>query len=839
MRPCFSTGRTGFPLALITAALFIFMPCAIASSGHHVALVLSGGGARGLAQIGTLKVLEKYGIRPDLIVGTSMGAIIGSLYAAGYGADSIEHIALSFNWGDIFANSAPRKDLFVSQKDKKGDYLFEIRFDNKLRPLLPRSISEGQTFYNDLVPKLAAAQYRCAMNFDSLSIPLRIVATDIVSGKKVIFSNGSLVTAIRASCGIPLVFSPVASDTMLLMDGGLTSNIPVETVAEEFPGYYIIAVDVTSSLWKKEDLNNPVHLVDQIVSVGLTKQKLVEKKLANTLITPDLDGFQNSDFSRIDTLISRGYNATMSHIQAIQRDLPAEGQRQAGVSMPDSVSPPFHFVNCNDRLAQSLAAAVTEGVPAGVLPVPLFRKRVYDYLQQKGDSFARIVSLRKNDRGVFIEMDPGIVRGFAIQGNTTTRPFTITSAMGIRQGDTLKTGMIARAISSLYATDLFKNVNIDVDTNGIVRVILTEKEYWRVRAGLRFDEYLLAEGYIQPAYENLLGLGISASLHLQYGTMREKYAIELLNNHFFSSFFANKVQFEGYITRERIVTRTEYPNIDSTITLVKLDEQTLGKAGFLALLGAQIGKFSMLDGGIRLEQYAVYQSDAFKDPFGEFKRGMKYLMLRLSIDNLDKFPFPEKGQKHYIRIGGAQDIIGANKSFLKIDGSFCQYYTVNKIHTFSPFIQFAWATDSLPDVERVFVGGAVPEEQNREIGVYNYMPFFGLRPRALPGDVVLLIHCNYRLLIQQNIYLTCTLDWGYPWLWSDAWAWSSKKSPRLSALWQDFLDNAPVGMGLGIAYESLIGPIRLSWGRLLKNRLPAELNILSENLFYLSIGHDF
>ena len=458
----------------------------------------------------------------------------------------------------------------------------------------------------------------------------------------------------------------------------------------------------------------------------------------------------------------------------------------------------------------------------------------------RGTLLARIVSVQKHDHASFVIIDPGMVKGFSMRGNYSTRPVTIKSAMGMRQGDTLKTGMIDRAISSLYATDLFKNVNIDVDTNGIVAVILTEKEYWRVRTGLRFDEYHLGEAYVQPAYENLFGLGVSASLHLQYGLMREKYAFELLNNHFFSSFIANKIQLEAYISRERIMTRTEYPDpVDSTITRVKLDEQTLGRVGFLALLGAQVGKFSMLDGGIRVERYDVYESESFRDPFGGFKNGMKYLMLRLTIDNLDKYPFPEKGQKHYISIGGAHDATSANQSFLKIDGSFCQYYTFGKIHTFSPHIQFIWATDSLPDVERVFIGGAVPEEQYREIGVYNYLPFFGLTPRALPGDIALLIHGNYRLLIKQNIYFTCSLDWGYSWLWNDQWAWANNKTPMLSSLWHEFLDKSPVGMGVGIAYESLIGPIRFSWGRLLRNNFPSELKILSENLFYLSIGHDF
>lgn len=169
------------------------------------ALVLSGGGAKGLAQIGVLKALEEAGLRPDLIVGTSMGAIIGTLYAAGYSPQMIDSLVKTVQWNDIFSNIINRKNLFVSQKSEPRNYLLELRFNQNFK-LSPISQSYGQQFYDLLIPMLADAQRRSNGNFDSLGIPVRIIATDLLTGEKVVFSKGNLVTAIRASCSIPLFF---------------------------------------------------------------------------------------------------------------------------------------------------------------------------------------------------------------------------------------------------------------------------------------------------------------------------------------------------------------------------------------------------------------------------------------------------------------------------------------------------------------------------------------------------------------------------------------------------------------------------------------------------------
>ncbi len=769
-------GRPSMRAALCACLLAVAVAGA---SSRPIALVLSGGGARGLAQIGVIKALEENGIRPDLIAATSMGAIIGSLYAAGYSPDTIAQFARCLDWEGIFYNTSKRNLLLVSRKEESADFLFELRFDRYFNIVWPNSLSYGQAFYDFLAPRLAFAQFQASGSFDKLRIPLRIVATDVVSGKRVVFANGNIATAIRASCGIPLVFSPVNFGEALLMDGGMSANIPVEPVIEEHPDYVTVAVDVTSSLWSKPDLTNPVRLVDQIVAIGIGKQKEMEKQLANIVITPPLTAFRNTDFNRIDSFIALGYRATLPYIERI---------KTAAEDASASPQTPMQNSGMADRRC-------------------------------------------------------GVIKRIILEGNTVTSHRFIMSMLPINLDDTLTPASLSKAISTLYATDLFKNVNIELDSMHHLRIMVEEKEYWCARMGLRFDEFHRGEGYLQPAYTNLFGAGGAALFHLQYGLRREKYAFELLGNPIFSSTLAQKMQFQAYLSRETIRKEKEARDTSDTSGIQykkSIAEEGLGKAGLMLLAGTEIGKFALIDGGIKIERFrrTVSEQSVFKDPFTYFEQGVPYLLIRGIIDNLDNFPFPKKGQKHYFSIGGINDILGGTKSFLKIESSSRFYYTVSERHTFFPHLQFIWATDSLPDAEKAYVGGAMPEEKYREIGVYNYLSFFGLTPRALPGDIALVLHGNYRLMLQHALYLTCTVDWGYSWTWKRQWAWDTESKTTIKSLSREFFDNAPIGLGIGIAYESIVGPIRFSWGRLLRNRL-LEKDILSENQLYLSVGHDF
>jgi outer membrane protein assembly factor BamA len=434
----------------------------------------------------------------------------------------------------------------------------------------------------------------------------------------------------------------------------------------------------------------------------------------------------------------------------------------------------------------------------------------------------------------------GIVNEVSVKGNKKTSRRLILSTAGIIPGTAIKKKTIYNAISSLYATGLFKTVNIETDTGSSIRIVVEEQNHLRARLGLRFDEFHLGEGYIEPAYDNLFGSGISAMMHLQYGLKREKYAFILHGSQLFSSMLANNMAFRVYISRERIIKDSTYQVYDSSDTALiqfkrQYSELTLRKAGFLGTVGAQIGRFAMVDGGFRIERFTVTKSadGVFDENLAGFKNGLRYLMVRFLTDNLDRFPFPEKGQKHYIIIGGASDVIGGTESFLHLTGNFCWYYTLGR-HTITPRIRVSWSNKSLPDVDKVYIGGAIPEEKHDDIAVYNLVPFTGLRPRTLSGDIMSQVHLEYRFNILKNLFLSGIIDWGN--------AWEHENFSFSTSTAQDFFKNAPAGAGLSLAYATPAGPIRLSWGRLIHGNVGNGDLIQNndvENVLYFSAGYDF
>ncbi len=818
-----------------------------------LALVLSGGGARGMAQIGVLQAFEEAGIVPDIIIANSMGAIIGSLYAAGFSVATIDSLMKSINWDAIFANTTGRRNIPVSQKNEPINYLFELRFDKELMPILPNSISHGQAIYDILTPILSAPQFHAHADFNNFRIPLRIVTTDILTGRSIVFSEGNLLEIIRASCGIPLAFSPVEVDTMLLLDGGLTANIPVEAAFKENPDF-IIAVDVTSPMWEKDDLYNPIHLFDQVVAIGIDKQKKIQRKLADVVISPELAGFVNTDFSQTDTVISRGYAAAKEMIPEIRQRLATIQQTAPALPPPDSISLPVTFTveeiivknGSRQKPVDSCVAECSRGI-SSVITVDSLRSFLYDKFKHYQMEFARI-RVRKDTAGpgTSVYIYPGIVKNISIIGNTRTSTRLIRSTSGLRNGDLLNQETIHEAITALYATNLFKNVNITVDSLLTVHIRVIEQEYWRTRLGLRFDEYHLLEGFIQPAYDNLFGSAICASVHLQYGKTREKYAFELETNRPWSPHWANTLCFQSYISRERIIkdstyidtvwyfdtTQNESLSIEKEILVS--DEKTLRKIGVLGRVGTQLGNMVMLDGAVRFEKFKVTQSEksAFENLLSPaFLLGIRYLMLRLTIDDLDRFPFPQKGQKHYISIGGATDRIGGTESFINLHGSLRYYFSFRKKHTWSPQITFAWANKPLPPVEQVYIGGFLPEEKYRDIGVYHYAPFAGLKPRAFSGDILLLLQGLYRFSITKKFFLITLVNWGYT--WNEPGFSFDRETARY------FLDNSLVGVGLGLALDTPVGPIKLSWGRIVRGALEKDFNISERNVIYFSAGYDF
>lgn len=277
-----------------------------------VGLVLSGGAARGLAHIGVLKALEEQGIKIDAIAGTSMGAVVGGLYASGYKIDELEKLALNIDWQQALSDAPPREDVPFRRKQDDRDFLVKqklsFRDDGSLG--LPLGVIQGQNLA--LLLESLLAHTSDTRDFDKLPIPFRAVATDIASGEKVVFRKGHLPQVIRASMSIPAVFAPVELDGRLLVDGGMTDNIPLD-VAREMGVDVAIVVDIGTPLRNRKQLTTVVDVLNQSITLMTrrnSEEQLAALKPTDVLIQPALAAFGVTDFGKAQEMIDAGYRAT-------------------------------------------------------------------------------------------------------------------------------------------------------------------------------------------------------------------------------------------------------------------------------------------------------------------------------------------------------------------------------------------------------------------------------------------------------------------------------------------------------------------------------------------------
>lgn len=285
-----------------------------------VGLVLGGGGARGIAHIGVLKVLEREHIPVCAITGTSMGAVVGGLYAAGYDAAELERIVGSIDWADMFVDDPPRQELPMRRKDEDFRHLLDLEIgyrDGRLS--LPVGLVRGQKLML-LLRRLTLSTWR-DKDFNALPIPFRAVAADIVSGQKVVFDDGDLAVAIRASMSVPGAFAPVKVDGHLLVDGGMAENVPIDEMrAMGMPR--MVVVSVGAELQGEKELTNPAAILDQMITALMTEK--TERSLAlldagDVLIRPDLGDIGSAHFHRADEAVAVGERAAEAMLPQLRR----------------------------------------------------------------------------------------------------------------------------------------------------------------------------------------------------------------------------------------------------------------------------------------------------------------------------------------------------------------------------------------------------------------------------------------------------------------------------------------------------------------------------------------
>jgi NTE family protein len=280
-----------------------------------VGLVLSGGGAKGFAHIGVLKVIEEAGLPIDYIGGTSMGSIIGGLYAIGYSPMMMQQIVEEQNWDAIMSDNIPQKYISIDEKMLDRHYLATFPFRNK-KIQMKSSIYDGEMI-NLLLARLTSPVYKIR-NYEELPIPFLCVAADLETSDAYEMTKGNLQRSIRASMSIPFYFSPVEVDGRLLIDGGLRNNFPVPNVRQKGVDI-IIGVDVQRDFRKKEELNSMSTIMNQIISMADIDAYKRAKEDIDVYIKPELAKYGMMDFNYYDSIIALGERAAREKLPQIKR----------------------------------------------------------------------------------------------------------------------------------------------------------------------------------------------------------------------------------------------------------------------------------------------------------------------------------------------------------------------------------------------------------------------------------------------------------------------------------------------------------------------------------------
>jgi NTE family protein len=488
-----------------------------------VALVLSGGGAMGIAHVGAILELERLGIRPDFVVGTSMGSIVGGLYASGMTGPELEHAVESMNWDAIFDTTPPRHGLTYRQKEQEADFPVKPSVGVvRGRPTVPAALVSDANLLLQLRRLLGT---RAAVpTFDDLPIPFRAVATDIETGQKVVLDRGDLAYAMRASMSVPGVFAPVRLSGKLLVDGGMADNVPID-VARDMGADIVIVVATQGPLTKAEDIRSLPQVLGQTVALLILaneRQQLATVRPTDVLISVNTHGLGSADFKKGAQLIAAGRESTVAKEADIRRLAEQVGSQQAAAAI---VKPPpridYVRVENRSRLSDQVILRYVEPLTGR----PLDNEAIIDALQRiRALGGYSLVDYRIEERdgrtGLVVEaqqrpgdtnrLKPGLTIAGAGQGRTE---FDVSAELRLLQLDAR--GSEARFVGTLgtrkeFSAEYFK--------------LLDQQQRWFVEPSAVFRKRPIAvydsTGFRLGEYDATYGWGALA-FGRQFGTFGE------------------------------------------------------------------------------------------------------------------------------------------------------------------------------------------------------------------------------------------------------------------------------------------------------------------------------
>ena len=482
---------------LVILVIFSFLAGAAISSTvesyPRIALVLSGGiVTRGLSEIGVIKALEEEQIPISCIAGTSMGSVLGSLLAQGYSASEIEAIAKSIDWVQAFVQTTDYKNLLFGEKEKYGRYLVRLELQG-FKPIIPRSLVSEQKpalLFTEISVKALGIT-----DFNQFKIPFRANATDIETGKEVVFSSGYLPKVLQASSAVPMMLAPVEMDGKLLVDGGMVNNLPVNLVKEFHPDI-IVAVNLGAELKKKEELNSLFSILSQNLSFLQRDSAAKNRKAADILIEPDIAQYGFADFDKIDEIIAVGYQAAKAKMPELKRLIAKKGGAAVPAAAPAELEGLIKDVYINGCTVYPKALLPTlisleAGEPYNAKRAENDRNAIWSKYFNDGYKLAEVtVSFESRSGKLSFGIEEGKIEAVSFIGRENMSEIFLKEK--IRYKPIFNIGDIFDDIDRLYSSGYFENVSFNIvpgQKDHILEYVLKEKYHNSLAIGMRFDSY--------------------------------------------------------------------------------------------------------------------------------------------------------------------------------------------------------------------------------------------------------------------------------------------------------------------------------------------------------------
>lgn len=703
-------------LCLLLPAI-LCCPCSVLAQqkSRKVALVLSGGGARGASHIGVLRVLEKAQIPIDCIAATSFGSLIGGLYSIGYSTDVIEDRVSGQDWNRILSD-APERRLTPLIQRRNSRFQAQVSFRG-ITPELRTGLREGQRLTEALDLLTTEQMLRAGYDFDRLPIQFRALATNLVDGSAYVFRQGSMSEALRASMAVPVLFTPLEKDGMLLVDGGLTDNLPTD-VARDLGADIIIAVDATSPLLAKDEIRNFIDVVDQSISLQMEKNVRENSHLADIVIKPDLQKYTYNDYERIPEIVKRG-------------------EEEA------------------NRLLPQIKALV-----AGIPPHPRTSLPASPLIP--------------------------IVQSISFRGLKNVKADQLASDIHVHAGQEVDPAAISADIGRLYASRAFDSVQYSLEPIGENRYqlvyIVKESPLKSLGVGLRFDSDYNFVALAEFTARQLFDSPSIATISTQFGGLENHFAALRLVPSPAPFLF---VEPRGEALRlERLDIRDKK----------RIDKFTDKREGGRLMIGGSLLKQMELSGGYRAERVRIEGGSDPNRLAGSAR--LAGITLRLTRDTLDFRDFPHSGMTLRVQAEKQSKSLGADLNYSKWEADYQHYLPISVKSTIRINTNIGYSRGPVPFYDLFYVGGySFSQLASRQ--------FLGLERDELTARQIAIMGASYRRLLLERSFSFIRRGYAIG-TYNVVFSSSRQSSPYNFELLH--------GAGIGVALDTMFGPVRATFG---------------------------